>query len=111
MRDGKNTGTQKYTEPSKGESNGKWVDRMWFRNRVNVVRARGLHETVWWYDTCRYREANGGLFTADQNLGKDKIGYTSAARTRQNNNGNRHGYECPEERDYFPYWVPTYQTE
>ena len=52
-----------------------------------------------------------GLFTADQQLQKDKVGYVSATRTRQNNNGARSGYECPEERDYFPYWQPTLQSE
>ncbi|CAB4037978.1 Hypothetical predicted protein, partial [Paramuricea clavata] len=42
------------------------------------------------------------LFTADQKL----KGQTSIY-TRQNANGGRSGYECPEERDYYPYWHPT----
>ena len=52
-----------------------------------------------------------GLFTADQDLEKDDIGYVTSTRTRQNNDGDRSGYECPEERDYFPYWQPTLQSE
>ena len=44
-----------------------------------------------------------GLFTADQNV---RITGGSTC-TRQNPNGMRRGFECPEERDYFPYWHPT----
>ena len=42
------------------------------------------------------------MFTADQNLNGDTTKYT-----RQNANGNRRGYEVPEERDYYPYWGPS----
>ena len=29
-------------------------------NMENVIAGKGQHETYWWYDTCRYREANQG---------------------------------------------------
>jgi len=63
----------------------------------------GRHESWNFYNNgCKYRSRNRGLFTANQNLqGPD------ARFTRQNPNNNRRGYECPEERDYYPYWHPT----
>lgn len=61
----------------------------------------GMHENFDYYILCRLRERNQGLFTADQNVGN------TATRTRQNRNGQRYGYECQEERDYYPYWAPS----
>ncbi|WP_411027392.1 hypothetical protein, partial [Salmonella sp. s54925] len=47
-------------------------------------------------------QRNSGLFTADQKLKRNVAKYT-----RQNPNGQRYGYECPEERDYYPYFYAT----
>jgi len=62
----------------------------------------GVHETPEWYNACNRVERNKGLFTADQNVNR-----RSAIGTRQNPNGGRRGLECPEERDYYPYWRPS----
>lgn len=61
-----------------------------------------MHENIDFYNKCRQRSRNRGLFTADQ-----KVRRNDARGTRQNPNGNRRGLECPEERDYYPYWHPT----
>jgi len=63
---------------------------------------KGMHESYASYQECENRERNQGLFIADRNLNGD-----DARFTRQNNNGNRNGLECPEERDYYPYWGPS----
>jgi len=62
----------------------------------------GRHESLDFYEMCTQTEQNNGLFTANQNLQGN-----SARYTRQNNQGTRSGYECPEERDYYPYWRPS----
>jgi len=62
----------------------------------------GMHEDYDYYMNCKYRFRNFGLFTADRNLNG-----RTARFTRQNENGNRRGYECPEERDHYPYWHPS----
>jgi len=62
----------------------------------------GRHESLHSYEMCKTTERNKGLFNANQNLKRE-----DATSTRQNPNGNRHGYECPEERDNYPYWRPS----
>jgi len=59
----------------------------------------GKQEDFGHYQKCKNRLRNKRLFTADQ-----KLKGNSAIYTRQNPNGNRYGFECPEERDYYPYW-------
>ena len=66
---------------------------------IDNMNKYGKHEDYSHYQRCRQRHRNTRLFTANQRLrGKSSI------YTRQNPNGNRYGFECPEERDYYPYW-------
>jgi hypothetical protein len=62
----------------------------------------GRNEPLTYYNDCNTRERNGGLLTLDQNLDGN-----TAQFTRQNPGGTQYGFECEEERDYYPYWQPT----
>jgi len=64
----------------------------------------GYQEPINNYKLCAYTSRNKGLFTADQEMRGNR---KSARYTRQDNNGQRYGFECPEERDYYPYWRPS----
>lgn len=72
------------------------------QHAANDAAGTGRHEHEAWYYMCEKIYRNKGLFLADQNVKGE-----SAQYTRQNPNGNRRGLECPEERDYYPYWQPT----
>lgn len=67
-------------------------------NMVNPNKY-GKYEDYGNYQQCKNRLRNKRLFTADQ-----KLKGNSAIYTRQNPAGTRYGFECPEERDYYPYW-------
>jgi len=69
----------------------------------------GMHEPFDYYQNCKIRNRNLGLWVSDraEEGGLTPEGRKASVFTRQSNNGDRHGYECPEERDYYPYWAPT----
>jgi hypothetical protein len=77
-------------------------------NTVNDTNV-GQHETIDYFNKCQTRYRQGGLYIGDratQNPGQFQT-HSPATHTRQNPNGDRYGWECPEERDYYPYWHPT----
>lgn len=105
MRDGTNTNRMEHTPALTLDET---QDARNLRKDGALDTSRGLQESWESYDDCFIRQRNLGIFTADQTIKSNKFGYSSATYTRQNPNGNnRYGYECPEERDYFPYWHPT----
>jgi len=88
----------------------------------NTDYVYGMHEDYSYYQNCKSRSRNKGLFTADQVMSvfymfsfsinfktqqRMKVLRDRAIHTRQSPNGERYAYECPEERDYYPYWHPT----
>lgn len=91
MHDGQNTNQR--TEPNSFADTDPNEDQ---------TAAEGVHESSGWYYECKMTDRNYGLFHADQDLNGDDCRYT-----RQNPNGGRRGLECPEERDYYPYWRPS----
>jgi plastocyanin len=69
------------------------------------LKTYGLHEPEWWWLMCRARDRNRGLWLSAQN---NNINNNQGATTdRQEPNSARYGFECPEEKDYYPYWHPT----
>jgi hypothetical protein len=69
-------------------------------NSLNINNTiYGYHESYDYYQDCKQRKRNLNLFTGDKILRG-----LSSIYTRQNPNGQRYGFECPEERDYYPYW-------
>jgi len=66
----------------------------------------GMHESFDYYQECATRDRNKGLWISDrESEGGLDDGRKAAIFTRQNNDGTRHGFECTEERDYYPYWA------
>lgn len=71
-----------------------------YNGKTNGEFTYGMMEPYAYYQDCKARERNKGIFTADQNVGGRAI------NTRQNPGGTRYGFECTEERDNYPYWHP-----
>jgi hypothetical protein len=77
-------------------------------NSTNGEPLYGMHESYASYQACKTRQRNMGLWIADRaSEGGLTYGRSASIFTRQNNNGDQYGYECPEERDYYPYWAPS----
>jgi len=94
LRDGLVTGTINKDNMEDMEEDPKTGEQTW---------KFGMHEPYEYFEKCEKRQRNVGLFIADQDIPDN----AKATRTRQENNNNPHGFECEEERDYYPYWHPS----
>ena len=101
-KNGHEAGTPAHTQLNRGKSES--LVEKYNRKKRHVDRNHqksGRHES--WSTTTPATDARtNGLFVADrtrvQNLG--------TTRTRQIENGHLRGFECPEEREFYPYPTP-----
>jgi hypothetical protein len=54
----------------------------------------GVQESYEYYQSCKARSRNKGLYIADRGINGNGIG-SRATNTRQNPGGGRQGFECP----------------
>jgi plastocyanin len=98
LYNGGNTNTP--DEPNSIQTDGGASTTTTYQNNHN--NRRGRRESEEFYSLCKSRSQQYGLFHSDQDLQGDSQIYT-----RQNPGGTRRGLECPEERDYYPWWNPS----
>ena len=99
LYNGGNTNTPDAPNSLENDANGDTISSEYSDNNSNN---KGRRESEEYYAYCQSRYQQYGLFHADQDLQGDAQIYT-----RQNPGGTRRGLECPEERDYFPWWNPS----
>jgi hypothetical protein len=78
------------------------TDPATYNQKTNGEFVYGMNEPLSTYTSCVTRDRNKGLFVGQEAVTNNQ----GAMATRQNANGQRHGFECSEERDYYPYWHP-----
>jgi hypothetical protein len=106
VRDGSGSTTNTITESPTGAL--ETDTTVAFPDDPNRNLKYGQHENYDNWLSCITTQRNMGLFIADRaEQGGLNTGRTSARFSRQNNNGDRYGFECTEERDYYPYWRPS----